>query len=123
MKTKLFAVALLIAPLCCSLLAGTPEQDKAFVDKYKAAFEKGDKATLESFLYTKDATDITAVLLKELNKDAPAESKPSPEDSTPPLTFPKRRDTVELVATELTPSRNRAQWAMLPPPIRMGWQI
>jgi hypothetical protein len=37
------------------LYAGTPEQEKAFVDKYKAAFEAGDKATLESFLYTKGA--------------------------------------------------------------------
>ena len=38
-----------------SLQAGTPEQEKAFVDKYKAAYEAGDKATLESFLYTKGA--------------------------------------------------------------------
>jgi hypothetical protein len=56
MKIKFLFAALLIAPLCAaSLLAGTPAQDKDFVDKYKAAFEKGDKATLESFLYTKDA--------------------------------------------------------------------
>jgi len=32
--------------------AGTPEQEKAFVDKYKTAFEGKDSATLESFLYT-----------------------------------------------------------------------
>ena len=56
MKIKLLLAALLIAPLCAtSLPAGTPAQDKDFVDKYKAAYEKGDKATLESFLYTKDA--------------------------------------------------------------------
>src|SRR6187402_1111161 len=61
MKTKLIAVALLIASLS---FAGTPEQDKAFVDKYKAAFEKGDKATLESFLYTKDANPMALEFYK-----------------------------------------------------------
>jgi hypothetical protein len=34
-------------------------------------------------LYTKDATDITAALLKDLNKDAPAESAPAPEAPAP----------------------------------------
>ena len=33
--------------------ASTPEQEKAFTDKYKAAFEGKDTAALESFLYTK----------------------------------------------------------------------
>jgi hypothetical protein len=52
-----------ITLLICSLLsvasistwAGTPEQEKGFVDKYKAAFESKDTATLESFLYTQGA--------------------------------------------------------------------
>ncbi|PYL08032.1 MAG: hypothetical protein DME33_08575 [Verrucomicrobia bacterium] len=35
--------------------AGTPEQEKAFTDKYKTAFEGKDTATLESFLYTQGA--------------------------------------------------------------------
>jgi hypothetical protein len=41
-------------------------------------------------LYSKDATDITALLLKELNKDAPAESAvppgttPAPEEALTP---------------------------------------
>ena len=57
MKIKFLFAALLITPLLAlSLRAGTPAQDKDFVDKYKAAFEKGDKATLESFLYTKART-------------------------------------------------------------------
>ena len=64
MKTKLTIVALVLAPVCLSLFAGTPEQDKAFVDKYKAAFEKGDKATLESFLYTKDANPMALEFFK-----------------------------------------------------------
>ena len=34
------------------IVAGTPAQEKAFTDKYKAAMEGKDTATLESFLYT-----------------------------------------------------------------------
>jgi hypothetical protein len=65
MKIKFLFAALLIAPLCAtSLPAGTPAQDKDFVDKYKAAFEKGDKATLESFLYTKDANPMALEFYK-----------------------------------------------------------
>ena len=37
------------------LAAGTAEQEKAFVDKYKTAFEGKDTAALESFLYTQGA--------------------------------------------------------------------
>src|SRR6266496_2255188 len=37
------------------LAAGMSEQEKAFVDKYKTAFEGKDTATLESFLYTQGA--------------------------------------------------------------------
>ena len=57
MITKsLFVVLITLAcALATSLFAGTPEQEKAFVDKYKAAYEAGDKTTLESFLYTKGA--------------------------------------------------------------------
>src|SRR5688572_7529965 len=54
MKTTSLLAALLVTTLCVGLRAGTPAQDKEFLDKYKAAFEKGDKATLESFLYIKD---------------------------------------------------------------------
>jgi len=57
MNTKSLSVALIIltCAFAVSLHAGTPEQEKAFVDKYKAAYEAGNKATLESFLYTKGA--------------------------------------------------------------------
>jgi len=52
-----------ILSLVCALLSmislpiafGTPEQEKAFTDKYKKAFEAKDTATLESFLYTQGA--------------------------------------------------------------------
>jgi hypothetical protein len=38
-----------------SLHAGTSPQEKAFIDKYKTAFEGKDSATMESFLYTQGA--------------------------------------------------------------------
>ncbi len=58
-------IKLLIAPLFLALSfsatvlrAGTPEQEKEFTAKYKAAYEAKDSATLESFLYTKDANPM-----------------------------------------------------------------
>src|SRR3954453_10967955 len=50
MKINLNLVAMLLAPFAY-LHAGSPDE-KAFVDKYKTAFEAKDNATLESFLYT-----------------------------------------------------------------------
>jgi hypothetical protein len=44
-----------ITTISVSLRAGTPEQEKAFTDKYKTAFEARNTATLESFLYTQGA--------------------------------------------------------------------
>ena len=60
MKTKLVIAPLLIITCLGTtvLIAGTPEQEKSFTDKYKAAFEAKDSATLESFLYTKDANPM-----------------------------------------------------------------
>jgi hypothetical protein len=54
MKTSLLICSLLFAA-SVSVWGGTPEQEKGFVDKYKAAFEGKDTATLESFLYTTGA--------------------------------------------------------------------
>ncbi len=64
MKTKLLLAALFVAPFLGNLVAGTPAQDKEFVDKYKAAYEKGDKAALEAFLYTKDANPMALEFYK-----------------------------------------------------------
>lgn len=47
------AAALLVSGT--TSFASTPDQEKAFVDAYKHAFESKDGAKLESFLYTKDA--------------------------------------------------------------------
>jgi len=60
MKTNLLIAPLLLI-LCVgtiALRAGTPEQEKAFTDKYKTAYEAKDTATLESFLYTKGANQM-----------------------------------------------------------------
>ena len=63
-------------------------EEKAKTEDYDYVFDKSGLSTSQVpfFLYTKDATDITAVLLKDLNKDAPAEGAPSEEPApvTPP---------------------------------------
>ena len=51
------------------LFAGTPEQEKEFVAKYKTAFEAGDKATLQSFLYTKGANPMALEFYKMMQED------------------------------------------------------
>ena len=71
MKTKVLSLFLLAVICICSpaLQAGTPEQEKAFVDKYKAAYEAGDKATLESFLYTKGANPMALEFYKMMQSE------------------------------------------------------
>jgi len=54
MKIHILLCAL-ITTVSLSLRAGTPAQEKAFLDKYKTAFEAKDTATLESFLSTQGA--------------------------------------------------------------------
>lgn len=65
-------------------------EEKAKVDNYDYVFDKSGLSTSQVpfLLYTKDATDITAGLLKDLNKDAPAESLPAPGDPAPELPAP-----------------------------------
>jgi outer membrane protein len=62
-------------------------EEKAKVDNYDYVFDKSGLSTSQVpfLLYTKDATDITAGLLKDLNKDAPAESLPSADDVKPDI--------------------------------------
>jgi hypothetical protein len=73
MKTKFLIAALCLAPF--ALQAGTPAQDKEFVDKYKAAFEKGDKDTLASFLYTKDAHPMALEFYKMMQSEGAGTAK------------------------------------------------
>ena len=62
-------------------------EEQAKVDNYDYVFDKSGLSTSQVpfLLYTKDATDITASLLKDLNKDAPAESLPAEGDETPEI--------------------------------------
>jgi outer membrane protein len=54
-------------------------EEQAKLDNYDYVFDKSGLSTSQVplLLYTKDATDITATLLKNLNKDAPEESSPA----------------------------------------------
>ena len=67
-------------------------EEQAKVDDYDYVFDKSGLSTSQVpfLLYTKDATDITAGLLKDLNKDAPEESLPAEGDELPeiPTTAP-----------------------------------
>lgn len=53
-------------------------EEQAKTDDYDYVFDKSGLSTSQVpfLLYTKDATDVTAALLKDLNKDAPEESLP-----------------------------------------------
>ena len=61
-------------------------EEKAKTDDYDYVFDKSGLSTSQVpfLLYTKDATDVTASLLKDLNKDAPAESAPAEEEAPEP---------------------------------------
>lgn len=83
-KISSLIFALLIT-ISLPLAAGTSEQEKAFVDKYKTAMEGKDTATLQSFLYTQ-GSDPAAVEFYKMMQSAEAGEKIS---------------TIELVA--LTP--------------------
>ncbi len=66
---KIFFLGL-VTLLCSSrLFAVTPEQEKAFVNSYKTAFEGGDKAKLESFLYTPGANPMALEFYKTMMFD------------------------------------------------------
>jgi outer membrane protein len=54
-------------------------EEQAKGENYDYVFDKSGLSTSQVpfLLYTKDATDITAALLKDLNKDAPKESSPT----------------------------------------------
>ncbi|MCP5533037.1 MAG: OmpH family outer membrane protein [Akkermansiaceae bacterium] len=62
-------------------------EEQAKADNYDYVFDKSGLSTSQVpfLLYTKDATDITAGLLKDLNKDAPAESLPAEGDPEPEM--------------------------------------
>ena len=61
---KIFVLALSLLLSATASFATTPDQEKAFVDAYKQAFESKDGAKLESFLYTKDADPMALEFYK-----------------------------------------------------------
>src|SRR3954452_4632995 len=74
-STKIFTVAsALVLTLAFGIVAASPEQEKAFTDKYKAALEGKDTATLESFLYTQ-GSDPGALEFYKMMQSGGAEGK------------------------------------------------
>ncbi len=65
-------------------------EEQAKRDDFDYVFDKSGLSTSQVpfLLYTKDATDVTAGLLKDLNKDAPAGSLASPDEPAPELPTP-----------------------------------
>jgi len=65
-------------------------EEQAKADNYDYVFDKSGLSTSQVpfLLYTKDATDITAGLLKDLNKDAPADFVPIEDAAKPEIPTP-----------------------------------
>src|ERR1700746_2495599 len=73
MKTG-FAILLPAMTMALIALAGPREDEKAFLDQYKKAFEAGDKTVLASFLYTEGA-DPGIIQFYKLKQSAEAGRK------------------------------------------------
>src|SRR6266853_1023017 len=106
-SSVVFAFLLSISLL---LAAGSAEQEKAFVDKYKTALEGKDTATLESFLYTQ-GSDPAAVEFYKMMQSGEAGEKISkielvnltPEDvkkATTPMDGPTGKVCLNLKPTK-----------------------
>jgi Skp family chaperone for outer membrane proteins len=68
-------------------------EEHAKAENYDYVFDKSGLSTSQVpfLLYTKDATDVTAVLLKDLNKEAPADFQPGAvEPDAGPATEPEQ---------------------------------
>jgi hypothetical protein len=110
-STKIFTVAgALVLTLAFGIVAATPEQEKAFTDKYKAAMEGKDTATLESVLYTQ-GSDPAALEFYKMMQSGGAGEKIStielvsltPEDvkkATTPMDGPTGKVCLNLKPTK-----------------------
>jgi hypothetical protein len=110
-STKLFAIAgALLFSAALGVMAGTPEQEKAFTDKYKTAMEGKDTATLEAFLYTQ-GSDPAALEFYKMMQSGEAGEKISkielvsltPEDvkkATTPMDGPTGKVCLNLKPTK-----------------------
>lgn len=75
MKTHLFLTTLFLA--VCTAFSATPEQEKAFLESYKKAFEEGDVKTLDASLLTDGVTaEIKEMLtgIQRIDMGKPVES-------------------------------------------------
>lgn len=71
-------------------------EERAKAENYDFVFDKSGMSTSQVpfLLFSKDATDITPSLLKDLNKDAPAESAPTPGQAPAPEEALKPKSSV-----------------------------
>jgi hypothetical protein len=110
-STKVFIGAgTLLLTIAFGIVAATPEQEKAFTDKYKAAMEGKDTATLESFLYTKGADPAAVEFYKMMQSGGAGEKIASlelvsltPEDlkkATTPMDGPTGKVCLTLKPTK-----------------------
>jgi len=110
-STKTFAIAgALLFSVTLGVVAGTPEQEKAFVDKYKAAMEGKNTATLESFLYTQGSDPAALEFYKMMQSGEAGEKISSielvnltPEDvkkATTPMDGPTGKACLNLKPTK-----------------------
>jgi hypothetical protein len=108
-KISTLTFAFLVA-ITLPIAAGTSDQEKAFVNKYKTAFEAKDTATLESFLYTQ-GSDSAAVGFYKMMQSGEAGEKIStielvnltPEDlkkATSPMDGPTGKVCLTLKPTK-----------------------
>ncbi len=119
MKSPFWLACVFSIMTLSSLCASSPDQEKAFLDGFKTAFEAGDKKALVSFLYTKGAdpmalefytmmitegagTKISAIELLELTSDEKKEAgKPQegPDGESAKLPLPPTRRLVMKTTT------------------------
>jgi len=103
-------ICILLGAITLPVSAGTPEQEKAFTDKYKAAMEGKDTATLEGFLYTQ-GSDPAALEFYKMMQSGGAGEKISkielvsltPEDvkkATTPMDGPTGKVCLNLKPTK-----------------------
>src|SRR5215470_7701906 len=108
---KIYSVCfVLLVTVGFSIPAATPEQEKAFTDKYKAAMEGKDTATLESFLYTQGSDPAALEFYKMMQSGGAGEKISSielvnltPEDvkkATTPMEGPTGKVCLNLKPTK-----------------------
>ena len=109
-STKIFTIAGTLFTLALGVVTGTPAQEKAFTDKYKAAIEGKDSATLESFLYTQGSDPAALEFYKMMQSGGAGEKIASielvnltPEDvkkATTPMDGPTGKVCLNLKPTK-----------------------